>query len=274
MMPPVTKDTPTPPVSLPDSEPNSSSNPPRRGIYLLPNLLTTGCLFSGFYSIVAAIDGNFAVAGGAVFIAMVFDGLDGRVARWTGTESPFGKEYDSLADMVAFGVAPAVLVYQWGVVRISEYGAEWRRFGWVVAFFFALCAALRLARFNTRSASGGKGYFEGLPSPSAAAVVASFVWFFSKWREPGLPGLVLAFAVTGYAAALMVSAFSYHSLKQVDVDKRVKYSYIGFVIMPMLFLISVDPPTMLFAMFASYATYGPVQWLARRLRRPRGAGVA
>jgi branched-subunit amino acid ABC-type transport system permease component len=109
---------------------------------------------------------------------------------------------------------------------------------------------------------------------SAAAVVASFVWFFSKWREPGLPGLVLAFAVTGYAAALMVSGFSYLSLKQVDVDKRVKYSYIAFVILPMLILIRWDPPTMLFAMFVSYATYGPVQWLVRKLRRPRSAGAA
>ena len=137
-----------PAVTTEPETPEKRSNPPRRGIYLLPNLLTTGCLFSGFYSIVAAIDRNFAVAGGAVFIAMVFDGLDGRVARWTRTESPFGKEYDSLADMVAFGVAPAVLVYQWGVVRISEYGHEWRQFGWIIAFFYALCAALRLARFN------------------------------------------------------------------------------------------------------------------------------
>ncbi len=239
---------------------------------MLPNLLTTGCLFSGFYSIVAAVDTNFAFAGAAVFIALLFDGLDGRVARWTRTESPFGKEYDSLADMVAFGVAPAVLVYQWGVVRIAEYGAEWRQFGWVIAFFYCACAALRLARFNTRSSSD-KRYFEGLPSPSAAAVVASFVWFFASWREPGLPGLLLAFAVTGYAAALMVSPFSYVSMKQIDVDKRVKYSYFGFVILPMLALIFVDPPTMLFAMFVSYATYGPVQWLVRRLGRPR-AGVA
>ena len=134
----------------------------------------------------------------AVFIAMMFDGLDGRVARWTRTESPFGKEYDSLADMVAFGVAPAVLVYQWGVVRIGEYGHEWRRFGWLAAFFYAVCAALRLARFNARSATADKRYFEGLPSPSAAAIVAAFVWFSSRWREPGLPGLVLAFLVTGY----------------------------------------------------------------------------
>jgi CDP-diacylglycerol--serine O-phosphatidyltransferase len=249
-------------------------NPPSRGIYLLPNLLTTACLFSGFYSIVAAIDRNFAVAGGAVFIAMLFDGLDGRVARWTRTESPFGKEYDSLADMVAFGLAPAVLVYQWGVIRIGEYGHEWRQFGWIIAFFYALCAALRLARFNTHSASGDKRYFQGLPSPSAAATVAAFVWFFAKWREPGLPGLVLAFAVTGYAAALMVSSFSYLSLKQIDVTARVKYSYIGFVILPMLFLISVDPPTMLFAMFVSYATYGPVQWIGRKLRRPRSVDAS
>ena len=267
MMPAVTNDPQKTTKTATDAAPKT----PNRGVYLLPNLLTTGCLFSGFYSLVAAIDGNFAVAGGAVFIAMLFDGLDGRVARWTGTESPFGKEYDSLADMVAFGIAPAILVYQWGVARISEYGHEWRRFGWVIAFFYALCAALRLARFNLPG--GDKRYFQGLPSPSAAAVVAAFVWFFAKWREPGLPGLVLAFAVTGYAAALMVSPFSYVSMKQIDVDKRVKYSYIGFVILPMLFLISVDPPTMLFAMFVSYATYGPVQWLVRKLRRPR-AGAA
>jgi len=242
---------------------------PSRGIYLLPNLLTTGCLFSGFYSIVAAIDRNFALAGGAIFIALLFDGVDGRVARWTKTESPFGKEYDSLADMVAFGLAPAVLVYQWGVIRIGEYGDQWRRFGWVIAFFYALCAALRLARFNVHSTSGDKRYFQGLASPSAAATVAGFVWFFAKWREPGLPGLVLAFAVTGYAAALMVSSFAYLSLKQVDVDKRVKFSYLAFVLLPMFFMIAWDPPTMLFAMFVSYATYGPVTWVVRKLRRPR-----
>jgi CDP-diacylglycerol--serine O-phosphatidyltransferase len=255
------------------NDPLKTANSPRRGIYLLPNLLTTCCLFAGFYSIVAAIDRNFAIAGGAIFIAMLFDGLDGRVARWTNTESSFGKEYDSLADMVAFGVAPAVLVYQWGVVRISEYGHEWRQFGWIIAFFYALCAALRLARFNTHSAGGDKRYFQGLASPSAAATVAAFVWFFAKWREPGLPGLLLAFAVTGYAAALMVSSFSYLSLKQVDVRMRVKYLYVAFVILPMLLLIRWDPPTMLFAMFISYATYGPVQWLVRKLRRPRVVGA-
>jgi CDP-diacylglycerol--serine O-phosphatidyltransferase len=247
-------------------------NTRRKGIYLLPNLVTTGGLFAGFYSIVASIDGNFSAAAWAIFAAMMLDGLDGRVARLTSTASEFGKEFDSLADMVAFGVAPAVLVYQWGVVRIGEYGAEWRQFGWIIAFFYALCAALRLARFNTIS-SGDKRYFQGLPSPSAAATVAAFVWFFAKWREPGLPGLLLAFAVTGYAAALMVSSFNYLSLKQVDVDKRVKLSYFGLVILPMLFLISVDAPTMLFAMFISYATFGPVQWIGRKLFRKRPVGA-
>jgi CDP-diacylglycerol--serine O-phosphatidyltransferase len=197
---------------------------------------------------------------------------DGRVARWTGTESSFGKEYDSLADMVAFGLAPAVLVYQWGVVRIAEFGDKWRQFGWIIAFFFVMCAALRLARFNTISTSD-KRYFKGLPSPSAAATVGAFVWFFSNWREPGLHGLVLAFAVTGYAAALMVSSFSYLSLKQVDVRARVKYLYVAFFILPMLALIAWDMPTMLFAMFVSYATYGPVTWLVRKLRRPRTPSV-
>ena len=168
-----------------------TSRPRRKGIYLLPNLLTTGCLFSGFYAVVAAIDKHFDHAGMAVFAAMIFDTLDGRIARLTHTESAFGKEYDSLADMVAFGLAPAIVAYQWGVVRIMEYGHHWGRFGWLACFFYAVAAALRLARFNARSASADKRYFEGLPSPSAAAIVAAFVWFCSDWREPRLEGLDL-----------------------------------------------------------------------------------
>ncbi len=147
----------------------------RRGIFLLPNLLTTCCLFGGFYAIIAAIDGNFERATVAIFVAMVFDGLDGRVARLMGTETAFGKEFDSLADMVAFGLAPAVVCYQWGVARIAEYGSAWGRFGWIAAFFFAAATAMRLARFNARAATQDKRYFEGLPSPSGAAIVAAFV---------------------------------------------------------------------------------------------------
>ena len=250
--------------------------PGNRGIYLLPNLLTTGCLFSGFYAIIAAIDGNFERAGEAVFIAMVFDGLDGRIARLTRTESVFGKEYDSLADMVAFGLAPAIVTYQWGVARIAEYGSAWGRFGWLSAFFYAVAAALRLARFNARHATQDKRYFEGLPSPSAAAIVAAFVWFVSDWHEPGLPGLIAAFAITASAGALMVSRFSYPSFKQFDLDRRIRFVYL--LLVPVAFiLIGVDPPTMLLSMFGTYALSAPLLWVGRRLRRlvraaPAGGG--
>jgi CDP-diacylglycerol--serine O-phosphatidyltransferase len=259
----VTSETPDPP------------RPRRKGIYLLPNLLTTGCLFSGFYAVVAAIDKNFDHAGMAVFAAMIFDTLDGRIARLTGTESAFGKEYDSLADMVAFGLAPAIVAYQWGVVRIAEFGQHWGRFGWLACFFYAVAAALRLARFNARAASADKRYFEGLPSPSAAAIVAAFVWFASSsWPQPALGGLITAFLVTVSAALLMVSSFSFPSFKKFDMDRRIKWAYIFLV--PLFFvLIAVDPPTMLLSMFATYGLSAPVLWVGRRIRRAmRGTPAA
>ena len=252
-----------------------SPPPVRRGIYLLPNLLTTGCLFSGFYSIIAATDGNFERAGLAIFVAMVFDGLDGRVARLTGTETPFGKEFDSLADMVAFGLAPALVCYQWGMERITEYGAAWGRFGWVAAFFYCAAAAMRLARFNTKTATQDKRYFEGLPSPSAAAIVAAFVWTAHKYGiEDGLLGLVLAFAVTASAGALMVSKFSYRSFKDRAAGERVRYSKL--LLVPLVFaLIAIDPPVVLLALFGGFALSAPLQWLWRKLRRkPRNAAAA
>ena len=242
-----------------------------RGIYLLPNLLTTCCLFSGFYAVVAAIDKHFANAGIAVFAAMLFDTLDGRIARLTRTESAFGKEYDSLADMVSFGLAPAIVAYQWGVVRIAEYGQPWGRFGWLACFFYAVCAALRLARFNARAPTADKRYFEGLPSPSAAAIVAAFVWFSSDWREPALRGLIGAFAVTATAGALMVSRFGYPSFKQFDLDKRVRFVYLLLVVLVIILIVllanAVDPPLLLLGVFGSYALSAPVQWVVRRLRR-------
>jgi CDP-diacylglycerol---serine O-phosphatidyltransferase len=257
-----------------ETETQEHSKPRRKGIYLLPNLLTTGCLFSGFYAIVAAIDKHFAPAGMAVFVAMIFDTLDGRIARLTHTESAFGKEYDSLADMVAFGLAPAIVAYQWGVVRIAEFGHYWGRFGWLACFFYAVAAALRLARFNARAASADKRYFEGLPSPSAAAIVAAFVWFSSEWREPGLTGLIAAFVVTASAGGLMVSSFSYPSFKQFDLDRRIRFVYI--LLVPLFFaLIASEPSTMLLSMFATYALSSPVLWAGRRIRRAmRGAPAA
>jgi CDP-diacylglycerol--serine O-phosphatidyltransferase len=240
--------------------------PTRRGIYLLPNLLTTGCLFFGFYAIVAAIDGNFERAGIAVFVAMVFDGLDGRVARLTGTETVFGKEFDSLADMVAFGLAPALVCYQWGVERIAGYGAAWGRFGWIAAFFYAAAAAMRLARFNARAATADKRYFEGLPSPSAAALVAAFVWVAHDYGLEGLPGLVLAFTITASAGALMVSAFSYRSFKDTATGERVRYS--RFLVVPIVFaLIALNPPVVLLSLFGGFALSAPLVWLWRRARR-------
>jgi CDP-diacylglycerol--serine O-phosphatidyltransferase len=241
-----------------------------RGVYWLPNLLTTGALFAGFYAVVAAIDLRFDRAGMAIFVAMIFDSLDGRVARWTHTESLFGKEYDSLSDMVSFGLAPAIVTYQWGVVRIAEYGPLWRRIGWLVCFFYAAAAALRLARFNARSATQDKHYFEGLPSPSAAAVVAASVWLANERTTPlGLPGLIVAFLITACAGALMISRFPFNSFKGVQATGRVRFTQFVLVLLGVV-LILLYPPVTLLTIFGSYALSAPLVWAWRKLRkRPR-----
>ena len=259
---------------MPDTEASDEPGPfrpRRRGVFLLPNLLTTGTLFAGFYSIVAAIDGNFDRAAIAVFGAMLFDGLDGRVARWTHTETLFGKEYDSLSDMVAFGIAPAIVVYQWGVARLAEYNAAWGRIGWLVTFFYAVATALRLARFNTRTATVDKRYFEGLPSPSAAAVTAAFIWCAHKYDIGGLNGLLIAFAVTGLAGALMVSRFYYSSFKVVALTGKVRFTYATLI--PLTFVvIAIEPPLVLLALFSAFALSAPAQAAWRRLRRRPAEG--
>jgi CDP-diacylglycerol--serine O-phosphatidyltransferase len=247
--------------------------PRNRRVYWLPNLLTTGALFAGFYAVVAAIDWKFENAGVAVFVAMVFDGLDGRVARWTHTESAFGKEYDSLSDMVSFGLAPAIVTYQWGVARISEYGPLWRRIGWLVCFFYAAAAALRLARFNSRSSVQDKQYFEGLPSPSAAGIVAAFVWVASGQTNIGLPGLVLAFVVTAIAGVLMISRFAFNSFKQVNLSARVRFTHI--LLVPLTFvLLASHPPVAFLVLFGTYAASAPLLWAWRKLRRRSRPAVA
>ncbi len=248
----------------------ANNDKPRRGIYLLPNLLTTIALFAGFYAIVASIDGNFQAAGVAIFVAMVLDGMDGRVARLTSTESDFGKEFDSLSDMVAFGLAPAVVVYQWGVERLAEYSVAWGRVGWLVAFLFAVAAAMRLARFNSSPASQDKRYFVGLASPSAAGMVAGFVWLSARLEIAGLGGLALAFVVTAAAAALMVSNFRYYSFKELNLGSRIPFTYL-LLIPLILILISVEPPVVLFSMFTGYGLSGPLLWLWRRSRRSRAS---
>jgi len=244
----------------------------RRGIFLLPNLFTTAALFAGFYAIVAAVDGNFENAGAAIFVAMVLDGMDGRVARLTNTSTAFGKEYDSLSDMVSFGLAPAVVMYQWGVARLTEWNVAWGRVGWLVAFLFAVAAALRLARFNSQASGTSKRFFVGLPSPSAAALVAAFVWFSSELELAGLGGLALAFIITATAGVLMVSRFRYYSFKEFNLGRRIPFTYlIGIVLI--FILISIDPPTVFLALFSAYAVSGPIYWLWRkRAVRPTDGG--
>jgi CDP-diacylglycerol---serine O-phosphatidyltransferase len=249
---------------LNDSLPEELPAKPHRGVYLFPNLLTTGTLFAGFYAIIAAIDGNFSRAGIGVFAAMFFDGLDGRVARWTNTQSEFGKEYDSLSDMVAFGLGPALIVYQWGVARIAEYGLLWGRMGWLAAFFYAVAAGLRLARFNTKTDTADKRYFEGLPSPSAAAAVTGFVWLANEHGLEGLTGLVLAFLTTIAIGALMVSRFPYWSGKDINLRGRIPWAYA--LVIPLMWIILSSPETLV-SLFGLYAASAPLYWCWRRLRR-------
>ena len=251
-------------------ESNSKGSLKGRGIYLLPNLLTTGALFAGFYAIIGAIDGNYQNSAIALLIAMALDGLDGRVARLTGTESDFGREYDSLSDLVAFGVAPAIIVYQWGLIRLAEYGWAWGKIGWLAAFLFTVSAGLRLARFNVSTRTVDRRFFEGLPSPPAAALVVSTVWLGDTLGWSGGFALFLCGAVTVLAAVLMVSHLAFYSFKDLSPQGRV--SFARFFVIPLTFvLIALNPPLVIFSMASTYAVSGPVlslwRWRRRKLRR-------
>jgi len=231
----------------------------RKGIYLLPNLFTTAALFSGFYAIIAAINGNFETAAIAVFISMVFDGLDGRVARLTHTQSDFGAQYDSLADMVSFGLAPALTMYTWSLLHLGKWG-------WLATFIYTATAALRLARFNTQIGKVDKSYFQGLASPSAAAVVSGFVWLGYAHQIDGKTVAFFSFIITIAAGILMVSNIRYHSFKDLDLKGRVPFMTILTIVL-IFALISIDPPKMLFASFALYAISGPMHFLMKKNRQ-------
>jgi CDP-diacylglycerol--serine O-phosphatidyltransferase len=238
----------------PDTQPRK-----RRGIYLLPNLFTTACLFAGFYAVLTAMKGGFEAASIAVFVAMVMDGLDGRVARLTHTQSEFGAEYDSLSDMVAFGVAPALVVYLWALSGLGKLG-------WLAAFIYAACTALRLARFNTQIGAADKRYFQGLPSPSAAAIVASGVWLGTDYGVEGTNLSWLAWSLTIIVGLLMVSNLRYHSFKEIDFRGRV--SFIAAVVVMLIFaVIFFQPPLVLFLGFLAYAVSGPVFTLVQLRKR-------
>ncbi|VAX11298.1 CDP-diacylglycerol--serine O-phosphatidyltransferase [hydrothermal vent metagenome] len=231
-----------------------------RGIYLLPNLFTTAALFSGFYAIVAAMQNRFEPAAIAIFVAMLLDGLDGRVARMTNTQSDFGAEYDSLSDMVSFGLAPALVIYQW---TLSELGKA----GWLAAFIYTAGAALRLARFNTQVGIADKRYFQGLASPAAAAIVAGLVWVGNDYGFEGKAISLSAWAMTLLAGLLMVSNVRYHSFKGFNFKDRVPFVSI-ILVMLVIVLVSYDPPVVLFTVFLLYALSGPV-WTLILLRKRR-----
>jgi CDP-diacylglycerol--serine O-phosphatidyltransferase len=230
-----------------------------RGIYLLPNLFTTGALFAGFYAVVQAMNGRFEHAAVAIFIAMVLDGLDGRVARMTHTQSAFGAEYDSLSDMVSFGVAPALVIY---VFALQSLG----KFGWIAAFVYCAGAALRLARFNTQLETvTDKRFFQGMPSPSAAALIAGFVWVMVEYGVDGHDVRWLAAAIALFGGLTMVSNFRYYSGKEINLRKSVPFFVILLVVLAFI-LVSTSPPEVLFGVFALYGLSGYGDALLRFVR--------
>jgi CDP-diacylglycerol--serine O-phosphatidyltransferase len=235
----------------------------RRSIYLLPNAFTTAALFAGFYAVVQAMNGRFENAAIAIFVAMVLDGMDGRVARLTNTTSAFGEQYDSLSDMTSFGVAPALVVYEW---TLHDLG----RWGWLAAFVYVSGAALRLARFNTNIAVVDKRFFQGLPSPAAAALVAGFIWLVVDNRLQVSHQTVswAAFTITLYAGIAMVTNLPFYSGKTFALSKSVPFWVILVFVAGFVF-ISSDPPLILFALFIGYGLSGWAVWLwrARKARQ-------
>ena len=231
----------------------------RRGIYLLPNIFTTLNLFAGFYAIVQGMNHDFEKAAVAIFIAMVLDSLDGRVARLTRTQSAFGAEYDSLTDMVSFGAAPALVMYEWA---LHDMG----RLGWIAAFVYCAGAALRLARFNIQLSVADKRWFTGLPSPAAAALVAGMVWVFNDYKVAGVDVKWLAAAVTLYAGITMVSNVRFWSGKAINLRRAVPFSVVLLTVLALL-LITIQPAIVLWGVMLAYGVSGYVYWAVQRLRR-------
>ena len=255
------------------SEPVPVRQPPHRGIYLLPNLVTTGAMFAGFYAIVASIGGRYTDAAIAGFIAAVLDGLDGRVARLTGTQSEFGVQYDSLSDLISFGLAPALVMYSWSLSALAAFGPLWGKLGWAAAFIYVACAALRLARFNTQVGVADKRYFQGLASPAAAAVCMAFVWTADKTGLPGVEFCFITPVVAVITGLLMVSRFRYFSFKSLPMGERGRVPF-GWMVAAVLLLalLMLDTAWVLLIGFTAYLLSGPI-WTAwglashRRSRR-------
>lgn len=249
-----------------DTAQNKPVRKRRRGIYLLPNLITTAALFSGFYGIVAATQDKFEQACIAVFIAMILDALDGRVARMTNTQTEFGAEYDSLADMASFGLAPALIMYEWSLSSLVDASFTLGKLGWLAAFVYAASGALRLARFNTKASNTDKRYFQGLPSPAAAAVVIGFVWACFDNGIDGSHVALISIPIITFAGIMMVSNISYYSFKEVDFHNKVPFMAMLAVVLIFVFA-SINPPVTLFGCFMLYALSGPIISIQRRFRK-------
>ena len=252
----------------------------RRGIYWLPNLFTTVALFAGFFSIVQAMNGRFEQSALAIFIAMIFDALDGRVARFTHTQSEFGAEYDSLADMVSFGVAPALVIYVWALKDFASAQnipllGPWltAKLGWIAAFIYCACAALRLARFNTQLEVADKRFFQGLPSPAAAALVAGMVWAMNEYQIRGAEVKWLAWVLTVFAGLTMVTNFKFYSGKDINPRRSVSFPAIVAIALAVvaLFAVSSTLPEMLFLASVCYAFSGYVLAIWEAVKRKGGA---
>lgn len=237
----------------------------RRGIYLLPNLFTTLALFSGFFAIISALNHDFSSASMAIFLSMVLDGVDGRVARITNTQSAFGAEYDSLADMLSFGIAPAVLAFSWMQLGgVADLG----KFGWICTFIYVAGAALRLARFNVQISVVDKAWFVGLPSPTAAAIVAGCVWVLNDFQTESFPARVLLALVVAASGILMVSNIGFYSFKKIDVRNPVPFvALLAFVLL--IVLIWAKPPVTLLLLFGGYTLIGVILAAMRMLRGNR-----
>lgn len=250
-----------------NEDPSETPGPLARGAYLLPNALTTAALMAGFYAIIAGVQGQTVAACVAVVIAGVLDGLDGRVARLTGTQSEFGVQYDSLSDLISFGLAPALLVWSWSLNSLQMSGPVGEKTGWLVAFFYTACGALRLARFNTQAGVADKRYFQGLASPAAAGTLVSTIWFLhSRGIEPELvawPMLVL----TVILGTLMVSRVRYTSFKGGGRrERRVPIAWI-FLLLVLIVLLAIDVPAVLFAIGVLYVTSGIAITLHGRIQQ-------
>jgi CDP-diacylglycerol--serine O-phosphatidyltransferase len=250
----------TPPLERTGTLTKSAFEPQRkRGIYLLPNLFTTLNLFAGFYAIVQGMNHEFEKAAIAIFIAMVLDSLDGRVARMTRTQSAFGAEYDSLSDMVSFGAAPALVMYEWA---LRDMG----RIGWIAAFVYCVGAALRLARFNTQLSVADKRWFTGLPSPAAAALVGGMIWVFNDYHVKGGDVKWFAAAITIYAGVTMVSNVKFYSGKDINLRRAVPFSVVLAIVVALL-AITIEPPIVLWGVMLAYGVSGYVWWVVQRWRR-------